>query len=239
VLPPTPASVEIRRLDRATLEPAIECVRQLYPRHNRIARALGFTPDDYRSIAESVCQVALAADMGLLVVEPATGAVHGFLFCHDLVDQFSAVERMAQHENDRLRSWAELHVRLLQAYAQRFGQPQRGQVLYGNIAALAPEVRGRGLTPTLLYRAMVEFGIQRGYRRMVGIATHPQSHELVANLPGIDWFQELAFRELSDTRLHTLEDAARIAHRPLPESADASFQEIFGRPPPTSPSSPR
>lgn len=105
--------VEIRRLDEPLLERTIDCVSDLYPRDNLIARALGFTPQDYRPVAERACRAALAANMGLIAADRATGEVLGFLFCADLVDHFDAVAAMSRHADERLRAWSEMHTRLL------------------------------------------------------------------------------------------------------------------------------
>ncbi|MFL5350305.1 MAG: hypothetical protein ACJ8AT_36480 [Hyalangium sp.] len=233
--PPHPADVEIRHLDATSLERTIDCVSALYPRHNVIARALGFTAEEYRPIAERACRVALEADMGLLAVHPATHEVLGFLFCHDLVDQFSAVAAMARNEDERLRAWSEMHSRLLALYERRYGQPQaRGQVLYMNITALAPEIRGQGLTPRLTYQALVEFGIQRGYRAHAGIATHSQTRRLLAQAaPTVEWSESLSFAELSDPRLRSLDGAAQIFARPIPETDMLGIDALFPRSPPS------
>ncbi len=228
--PPPPVQVEIRRLDAASLERTVDCVSTLYPRHNVIARALGFTPEEYRPIAERTCRVALEADMGLIAVNPATHDVLGFLFAHDLVDQFSAVAAMARHQDERMRAWSEMHSRLLGRYEQRYGRPQaRGQVLYMNITALAPEIRGQGLTPRLTYQAIIEFGAQRGYASLVGIATHPKTRQLVANTTGIEWSEQLAFADLSDSRLRTLEGSARIVARGIPQEDPPGIDSVFPR----------
>lgn len=222
--------MEIRRLDAASLERTIDCVSALYPRHNVIARALGFTTAEYRPIAEQACRVALKSDMGLIAVDPATHEVLGFLFCHDLVDQFSAVEAMARHEDERMRAWSEMHSRLLGLYEQRYGRPQaRGQVLYMNITALALEVRGQGLTPRLTYQALVEFGIRRGYRSHIGIATHSQTRRLLARTNSVEWSESLPFAALSDPRLRTLDNEARIFARPIPETDIQGIDSLFSR----------
>lgn len=228
--PPSPIHVEVRRLDESFLERTIDCVSALYPPHNVIARALGFTPEEYRPIAERACRVALEADMGLITVNPATDEVLGFLFCHDLVDQFSAVAAMTRHQDERMRAWSEMHSRLLGLYEQRYGRPQaRGQVLYMNITALAPEIRGQGLTPRLTYQAIIEFGAQRGYASLVGIATHPRTRKLVENTIGIEWSEQLAFADLSDSRLRTLEGGARIVARDIPQGDIPGIDSVFPR----------
>ncbi|MBN1210367.1 MAG: hypothetical protein JXB05_36275 [Myxococcaceae bacterium] len=223
-------SVDIRRLDGSTLERTIDCVSELYPRDNLIARALGFTPEDYRPIAERACRAALAADMGLITVDGATSEVLGFIFCLDLVDHFAAVEAMARHGDERLRAWSELHARLLGAYEERFGRPRgHGEVLYFSIGALSPRIRGRGLTPELSYRAGIAFGVQRGYREIVGVATHPRTVKLLGMLVGVTWTSELAFAELSDPRLRALEHSAHIFAQTIPEDASSGADALFRR----------
>jgi hypothetical protein len=222
--------VDIRRLDEASLERTIDCVSELYPRDNLIARALGFTPQDYRPVAERACRAALAADMGLIAADKATGEVLGFLFCADLVDQFDAVAAMAQHSDERLRAWSEMHARLLGDYVQRFGRPQaRGGVLYFSITALAPRIHGHSLTPTLVHRATIEFGVQRGYAMGVGIATHPRSRKLVSGAIGVTWFSELAFANLFDPRLRTIDLAARILAVTFPSNISSGVDTLFHR----------
>jgi hypothetical protein len=227
---PPQLSVDIHRLDEASLERTIDCVSELYPRDNLIARALGFTPQDYRPVAERACRAALMADMGLIAADTATGEVLGFLFCADLVDQFDAVAAMAQHADERLRAWSEMHARLLGDYEQRFGRPQaRGEVLYFSITALAPRIHGHGLTPTLVHRATIEFGTQRGYRIGVGIATHPRSRKLVSGAIGVTWFSELAFADLSDHRLRKIDLAARILAVTFPSDVSSGVDALFHR----------
>jgi hypothetical protein len=222
--------VDIRRLDEASLERTIDCVSELYPRYNLIARALGFTPQDYRPVAERACRAALAANMGLVAADTATGEVLGFLFCADLVDHFDAVAAMARHSDERLRAWSEMHSRLLGDYEQRFGRPQaRGEVLYFSITALAPRIHGRSLTPTLVHRATTEFGVQRGYPTGVGIATHPRSRKLVSGAIGVTWFSELAFEDLSDPRLRTIDLAARILAVTFPSDMSSGIDALFHR----------
>jgi hypothetical protein len=225
---PTQFPVAIRRLDEASLERTIDCVSELYPRDNLIARALGFTPQDYRPVAERACRAALAADMGLIAADMATGEVLGFLFCADLIDHFDAVAEMARHADERLRAWSEMHSRLLGEYEQRFGRPQaRGEVLYFSITALAPRIQGHGLTPTLVHQATLEFGVQRGYRTGVGIATHPRSRKLVSGTIGVTWISELAFADLSDPRLRTIDLAARILAATFPSDVSSGVDALF------------
>lgn len=227
---PTQLPVDVRRLDEASLERTIDCVSEFYPLGNLIARALGFTPHDYRPVAERACRAALAADMGLIAADTATGEVLGFLFCADLIDHFDAVAAMAQHPDERLRAWSEMHTRLLGDYEQRFGRPRaRGEVLYFSITALAPRLHGRSLTPTLVHRATVEFGVQRGYATGVGIATHPRSRKLVSGAIGVTWFSELAFAGLSDPRLRTIDLAARILAVTFPIDVPSGVDALFHR----------
>lgn len=227
---PTQFPVDIRRLDEAFLERTIDCVSELYPRDNLIARALGFTPQDYRPVAERACRAAFAANMGLIATDTATGEVLGFLFCADLVDQFEAVAAMERHADERLRAWSEMHTRLLGDYEQRFGRPRtRGEVLYFSITALEPRLRGRSLTPTLVHRATIEFGVQRGYPTGVGIATHPRSRKLVSGAIGVTWFSELAFADLSDPRLRTIDLAARILAVTFPSDISSGVDTLFRR----------
>jgi hypothetical protein len=227
---PPQLSVDIRRLDEASLERTIDCVSELYPRDNLIARALGFTPEDYRPVAECACRAALAADMGLIAADKVTGEVLGFLFCADLVDHFDAVAAMAQHSDERLRAWSEMHARLLGDYEQRFGRPQaRGEILYFSITALAPRTHGHSLTPTLVHRATIEFGVQRGYATGVGIATHPRSRKLVSGAIGVTWFSEMAFANLSDPRLRTIDLAARILAVTFPSDISSGVDALFRR----------
>jgi hypothetical protein len=222
--------VDIRRLDDASLERTIDCVSELYSRDNLIARALGFTPQEYRPVAERACRAALAADMGLVAADTATGEVLGFLFCADLIDHFDAVAAMARHADERLRAWSEMHTRLLGDYEQRFGRPRaRGEVLYFSITALAPRIRGHSLTPALVHRATIEFGVQRGYAAGVGIATHPRSRKLVSGAIGVTWFSELAFADLSDPRLRTIDLAARILTATFPSDMSSGVDALFHR----------
>ncbi|HVG62995.1 MAG TPA: hypothetical protein VNA24_30810 [Hyalangium sp.] len=222
--------MSIHRLDEAFLERTIDCVSKLYPRDNLIARALGFTPQDYRPVAERACLAALSADMGLIVADKGTGEVLGFLFCADLIDHFDAVAAMALHTDERLWAWSEIHTRLLGDYEQRFGRPRaRGEILYFSITALAPQLHGRSLTPSLVHRATIEFGVQRGYPTGVGIATHPRSRKLVSGAIGVTWFSELAFADLSDPRLRTIDLAARILAITFPSDIASGVDALFHR----------
>jgi len=227
---PPQLSMGICRLDEASLESTIDCVSELYPRDNLIARALGFTPQDYRPVAERACRAALSADMGLIVADKGTGELLGFLFCADLIDHFDAVAAMALHADERLRAWSEIHTRLLGDYEQRFGRPRaRGEILYFSITALAPRLHGRSLTPSLVHRATIEFGVQRGYPTGVGIATHPRSRKLVSGAIGVTWFSELAFADLSDPRLRTIDLAARILAITFPSDIASGVDALFHR----------
>lgn len=227
---PTQLPVDIRRLDEASLERTIDCVSEIYPRDNPISLALGFTPQDYRPVAERACRAALAADMGLIAADTATGEVLGFLFCADLIDQFDAVAAMPRHADERLRAWSEMHSRLLGDYEQRFGRPRaRGEVLYFSITALAPRLHGRSLTPTLVHRATIEFGVQRGYPTGVVIATHPRTVKLVSGAIGVTWFSDLAFADLSDRRLRTIDLTARILTVAFPRDISSGVDALFHR----------
>lgn len=168
--------------------------------------------------------------MGLIAADKASGEVLGFLFCADLVDHFDAVAAMSQHSDERLRAWSEIHTRLLREYEQRFGRPQaRGEVLYFSITALAPRIHGRSLTPALVHRATIEFGVQRGYPTGVGIATHPRTRKLLAGTIGVTWSSELAFANLSDPRLRTIDLVARILTVAFPSDVPSGVNALFRR----------
>lgn len=207
----------IHRLDAASREAVVACVALVYPRDNLIARALELSIADYRPLAERVVDAALEANMGL-VVRGRGQAVVGFHFSLDLYDQLQVVDAMAHHVDGRLRAWGELLRRLFGAYVDAFGRPSRhGEVLYLNIMALDEAARGSGLMPALQHRAVLEFGVKRGYGAIVGIATHPETLALARGLSP-DWSAEVAYTDLPDVRLHALRGAAQIVRYQVPRA---------------------
>lgn len=218
--------LEIKRLDAGSLEATIECVARLYPGGNIIAGALGFTADDYRPFAARTARSTLASDSGLVVVDPADGAAVGFFFVRDLVDQLAALEAMAIDEDARIRAWGDMLGRLITAHGETFGAPVRGQVLYINIMALDERARGRGLTHELTMRAGFEFGFERGYRSLLGVATHPRAHDYVAGtFP--EWSASVEYSILADARLNVLPGAARIVRYDIAFQQDSDFEKLF------------
>jgi len=202
--------LEIRRLDAVNVEATIACVARLYPEGNVIARALGFTEAEYRPIAARTVRATLAIDMGLVVVDPADEAIVGFYFARDLVDQLAALQALAADDDPRLRAWGDLLGRLMARHAEAYGDaPARGEVLYMNIMALDERARGRGLMHALTLQASVEFGVGRGYRAIVGVATHPRSQVYTSGTRS-QWSASLPFAELADPRLQAIPGAAEI-----------------------------
>lgn len=201
--------LEIRRLDAGNAEATIGCVARLYPEGNLIARALGFTAEEYRPIAARTVRATLAIDMGLVVVDPADEAIVGFYFARDLADQLAALRALAEDEDPRLRAWGDLLGRLMTRLVEAYGAPARGEVLYMNIMALDERARGRGLMHALTLQASVEFGVGRGFRAIVGVATHPRSQAYASGTRS-QWSASLPFAELADPRLRAIPGAAEI-----------------------------
>lgn len=201
--------LEIRRLDAGNVEATIECVARLYPEGNLIARALGFTAEEYRPIAARTVRATLAIDMGLVVVDPEDEAIVGFYFARDLVDQLAALRALAEDDDPRLRVWGDMLGRLMARHAEAYGAPASGEVLYMNIMALDERARGRGLMHALTLQASLEFGVGRGYRSIVGVATHPRSQAYASGTRS-QWSASLPFAELADPRLRAIPGAAEI-----------------------------
>lgn len=224
---------KIERFDAAHLDAVVDCVTSTWITDNVIARALGVTDDDYRPVAKRICAQALADDMGLMLREPATDRIVGFYSIIDLVDELAIEQTKVDGENPRIRRWAALLGRGLQWYIEthHYECPlERGEVIYFNIGGTVAEYRGRGWINRMTVMAVAELAIPRGYRRLLGIATHPHAVNMTRMLSHGSGLHEIRFEDSGDPDLERITDppCALLSITPLFPGAEERIPTARG-----------
>lgn len=199
----------IERLDRPHLAAVIECVTSIWITDNVIARALGAGADDYGPVATRICERALAEDLGLMLRDPVSDRIMGFHLSIDVVDALAEEQSKSSGDNPRMRRWGAMLAGGLQWYVDAYHRerpPERGETLYFNIGGTLPELRSRGFIARMIMKAFADFAVARGYRRVIGIATHPHSVAYSRKFPFASALHELRFADCGDPELCRITD---------------------------------
>jgi hypothetical protein len=216
-LPP----LRIESLSRQRLQETIECICAIWVEENTIARALGVARHDYLPVARSAATHALEDDLGLILVDPGTDEVVGFVLCIDFFDHRAQLEDERARRNPLMARWCNFLQLTIQPYLARFHGPEdapleRGRVLYMNIGGVVPERRGHGWVIKSSLLAYERFGRARGFRHALAVATHHDSVPMLRRPPFII-IGEVEFARLADP------DLCRITN---PCSAVTAYSEF-------------